>query len=270
MESKVSIIIPTYNGEKYIKGTIESCLNQTYPNVETIVIDDCSNDNTVSILKEYGEKIRLYLNEENQGISKNVNKGVGLSEGKYFILLGHDDLLAKNHVEVMVNEFINDTLVAIHCNSMLIDSLGKKIKLSRDNITQIKKTNNCIFELSIDNFISSCGMIHKKKVFEKVKGWDETYKLYGEWLYYIKSLEHGSIGYSDKVHAFYRRHETNITNTFQNENTRKNLEIYFNNCRSKAIKQGKFNLIQLLNIKIYNTRKKYIIKLKNFIKKIVN
>lgn len=270
MKTKVSIIIPTYNGEKYIKETINSCINQTYHNIEIIVIDDGSNDNTVSILKEYGKKIRLYLNEQNQGISKNVNKGVSLSKGEYFILLGHDDLLAKNHVEVMINEFINDNLVAIHCNSIIIDSFGKEIKLSRDNISQIKKTNNSMFELSIDNFISSCGMIHKKKIFEKVKGWDETYKFYGEWLYYIKSLEFGSIGYSEKVHAFYRRHETNITNTFQNEKIREDLEIYFNNCRSLAIKQGEFSWLQVLNIKIYNTRKKYLIKFKNFIKKIIN
>jgi glycosyltransferase involved in cell wall biosynthesis len=159
MKEMVSIIIPTYNGEKYIKETIDSCLSQTYKELEIIVIDDCSNDSTVKILKEYGNKINLYLNKTNQGISKNINKGVKVSKGKYFIFLGHDDLLPKNHIEIMIKEFNNNDIVSVHCNSFLIDSNGNKIGFIREDYKQFKKTDNCLFELSLDNFISSCGTV---------------------------------------------------------------------------------------------------------------
>lgn len=244
MNKKVSIIIPTYNGEKYIKETIDSCINQTYPNIEIIVIDDCSSDNTINILEEYGEKIKLYLNKENQGISKNVNKGVSLSNGEYFILLGHDDILASNHIEVMISEFDGNDIVSIHCNSMLIDSFGKEMRQARNDKTQTQKTNNCLFELSLDNFISSCGMIHRKDVFVRVSGWDETYKFYGEWLYYIKSIKYGEIKYTDKVKAFYRKHETNITNTFKNKKVQIELNKYKKECRELAHKLNNNTLFE--------------------------
>ncbi len=254
MNKKVSIIILTYNGEKYIKSTIDSCLNQTYKNVEVIIIDDYSTDNTVNILKSYAEKIKLYLNEENQGISKNVNQGVSLSNGEYFILLGHDDLLASNHIEVMINEFDANDIVSIHCNSILIDPFGKELKLARNDKKQIQKTNNCLFELSLDNFISSCGMIHRKDIFEKVNGWDGTYKFYGEWLYYIKSLEYGKIKYTDKTKAFYRRHETNITNSFKNKKIKEQLNKYKNECRFLAHSLNNNTLFENFKFYINNTK----------------
>lgn len=249
MNKTVSIIIPTYNGEKYIKETIDSCLNQTYQNVEIIVIDDCSSDNTINILKGYSEKIRLYLNEQNQGISKNVNKGVFLSTGEYFILLGHDDLLAPNHIEIMVDEFDNNT-VSVCCNSILINSLSEELGSLLKDKMQIKKFHQVLFFLSIDNFINSCGMIHKTEIFRKIKGWDERFRNYGEWLYYIKSLEYGEIMYTTKIKSKYRRHDTNITNTFKEVNVKKELEEYFLYSREFACKSGKFNWIKFLKRKV--------------------
>lgn len=260
MESKVSIIIPTYNGEKYIKETIESCLNQTYPNVGIIVIDDCSNDNTANILKEYGEKIRLYLNETNQGISRNVNKGVNLSEGEYFILLGHDDILPDTHIEIMLQEFDSDT-VAVHCNSILIDGHGDEIGIARNDNKQIAKTDNCLFELSIDNFISSCGMLHRMDIFKRLNGWDEQYKHYGEWLYYIKELQFGKIKYTTKTKAFYRRHETNITNTFKNKKILQQLSRYKDNCKKLAFSHSNPNIIQTVKFFIFYKK----LQLKNYL-----
>lgn len=246
---KVSILIPTYNGEKYIKETIDSCLNQTYPNIEIIVIDDCSIDNTVNILKQYDKEIKLYLNEQNQGISKNVNKGVDLLTGEYFILLGHDDLLSKDHVKIMVNEFDNNT-VSVCCNSILINSLSEEFGLLLKDKVQIKKFYQPLFFLSMDNFINSCGMIHKTEIFRRIKGWDERFRNYGEWLYYIKSLKYGKISYTMKIKSKYRRHDTNITNTFKELNVKKELEEYFLYSREFACKSSKFNRIKFLKRKL--------------------
>jgi len=233
MNKKVSIIIPTYNGAKYIKETIDSCLNQSYKNIEIIVVDDCSSDSTVDILKSYENRIHLTINKTNQGIVKNLNNMTLGLESEYFIFLGHDDILPTNHIEIMIGEFDDDT-IAVHCNSMGIDGNGNETKLIRSDDIQITKTKNCMFELSIDNFISSCGMLHRTDIFQKLNGWDDEYKQYGEWLYYIRELEFGNIKYTTKTKAFYRRHETNITNTFKNKDVKRSLNKYKRVCRNLA------------------------------------
>ena len=257
MNKKVSIIIPTYNGAKYIKETIDSCLNQSYKNIEIIVVDDCSSDSTVDILKSYENRIHLTINKTNQGIVKNLNNMTLGLESEYFIFLGHDDILPTNHIEIMIGEFDDDT-IAVHCNSMGIDGNGNETKLIRSDDIQITKTKNCMFELSIDNFISSCGMLHRTDIFQKLNGWDDEYKQYGEWLYYIRELEFGNIKYTTKTKAFYRRHETNITNTFKNKDVKRSLNKYKRACRNLAHNINKNTISD--NIRYYFNEFKLFIK----------
>ena len=254
----VSIVIPTYNGEKYIKETINSCLNQSFNNIEIIVVDDCSTDGTVEILKAYGKKITFKKNKKNIGIVKTINKVTLGLESDFFILLGHDDVLSAKHIEVMVKEFDNDT-VAVHCNSTVIDGDGKMVRVMWDDDIQKNKTNNYMFELSIHNFISSCGMLHKTVIFKNLNGWDEQYRHYGEWLFYVKELKYGNIKYTTKTRAFYRKHETNITNTFVEKSVKKSLYEYYSRCRESAYKGRKYSFRELV---FFN-----LITLKYFIKK---
>ena len=249
MSKKVSIIIPTYNGKKFIKETIDSCLSQSYKDIEIIVIDDCSSDGTLDILSEYGDKINLILNKTNQGISKNVNKGVEKSAGTYFMLLGHDDVLAPHHLAIMVSEF-NPNIVSVYCNSMMINEDSKELKMLLNDKVQEKKLKTSLLYLSVENFISSCGMLHKKSIFDKVGGWDTKYMHYGEWLYYVKSLKYGSIKYTLKTQSKYRRHSTNITNTFSNKNVKVGLYEYFTECRELAYNGKKFTLVETLFVKM--------------------
>ena len=92
---KISIIIPLYNGEKYIKTTLLSIQNQDLTDIEIIMIDDFSEDNTVNIVKEFMERdkrIILYQNEENKGILYTKTKGVLYAKGKYVMVLDEDDM----------------------------------------------------------------------------------------------------------------------------------------------------------------------------------
>jgi glycosyltransferase involved in cell wall biosynthesis len=91
MNPKVSIIIPVYNGEKYMKEAIDSALAQTYDNCEVIVVNDGSTDHTEAIAKSYGDKIR-YFSKENGGVSSALNVGIENMEGEYFAWLSHDDV----------------------------------------------------------------------------------------------------------------------------------------------------------------------------------
>ncbi|EEB44283.1 Spore coat polysaccharide biosynthesis protein spsA [Providencia alcalifaciens] len=253
---KVTIIILSYNGDLYIEETINSAIKQSYKNIEIIIIDDHSKSETVNKILHFNEnpKIQIFLNKENKGITYNLNKVVLNLDSDFFLLLGHDDIIPANHVETMLSEFDDET-ISVHCNSYIIDSLGKKKKLLKtDSIQQDHSQPEKIFNaLAIDNFISSCGMLHRTKIFKLVKGWEPKYKNYGEWLYYINSLKFGHIKYTTKTIAFYRIHETNITKTFNKKGIKNDVISYKNYCRHKAFKLAKKNLpflIRYLFIKI--------------------
>lgn len=98
MDPKVSIVIPVYNGEDYIREAINSALAQTYKNCEVIVVNDGSTDDTETIVKSYGDKIR-YFSKENGGVSSALNLGIDHMAGEYFQYLPHDDLLHPDKIE---------------------------------------------------------------------------------------------------------------------------------------------------------------------------
>jgi len=254
MKPLISIIIPTYNGEKFIDKTIKSCLNQTYENIEIIIINDNSKDNTEKIIYEflYDQRIKYIKNKRNLGIVKNVNMGYRESKGKYVISLGHDDVLKPNHLEIMYDCFERNTSF-VFCNSELIDENGNFIKNMFDETKILAKLKNPIFEFSKENFINSCGaMVNKEKAFE-VGLWEEfdEFPHYGEWYFWVKLATVGQVKYCDKIKSQYRRHSTNITNTFKDKEVIKKLNKFKNICRKFAYSKGDFTFKQKINFYLY-------------------
>ena len=98
----VSIVIPVHNGEKYIKESIDSCLNQTYNNIEIIVVDDKSEDNTLKILKEYGDKLIVLPVEKQNGLGNVINIGIRKSRGKYIARMDADDIMYLSRIQQQV------------------------------------------------------------------------------------------------------------------------------------------------------------------------
>lgn len=98
---KVSIVIPIYNGSNYMREAIDSALNQTYQNIEVIVVNDGSSDNTEEIALSYGNKIRYY-SKENGGVSTALNLGIQKMTGDYFCFLPHDDVFALDKIEKQI------------------------------------------------------------------------------------------------------------------------------------------------------------------------
>ena len=101
----VSVLVPSFNREKYISETIESILASTYKNFEIIIVDDCSNDNTVKIANNYAKldsRVIIHINDVNLGQFRNRNKAISLARGKYVKFLDSDDLIYPNSLEIMV------------------------------------------------------------------------------------------------------------------------------------------------------------------------
>lgn len=111
---KLSICIPVYNSEKTIRDSVDSALSQTYPDREILVIDDCSTDRTVEILRSYGDKIRLIVNEKNIGIGKMLEKLMAQSKGKYVVYLCGDDQFTNTEVtRDIVNIFNFNAMIGV-------------------------------------------------------------------------------------------------------------------------------------------------------------
>jgi len=135
---KISIITVCYNSEKYIRSTIESVLNQTYENIEYIVIDGCSNDGTVSIIKEYEPKFNgrmKWISEPDKGIYDAMNKGIKMATGDVVGILNSDDFYIENTViEQVADTFTQNKETQIVFGDVLFvkpDNLDKTVRYYR-------------------------------------------------------------------------------------------------------------------------------------------
>jgi len=122
----VSIIIPVYNGSNYVKEAIDSALAQTYKNIEVIVVNDGSTDNTEKIVKSYGDKIR-YFYKENGGVASALNLAIENSKGEYISWLSHDDVYYPNKIQKQIETLskLEDKNTFIYSNSEYINEKGR-------------------------------------------------------------------------------------------------------------------------------------------------
>src|SRR5690625_6208119 len=147
--SKVSIIIPVYNKAPYLDSCISSVINQTYKNLEIIIIDDGSTDNSLEICEKYrkkDERIQL-ISQENQGVSVARNKGIQKASGEWIYFLDADDYLELDAFEILVNEIIQDKEIDLiefgakkwQNNELVGERIPSKKQIYTDNIKLIKE-----------------------------------------------------------------------------------------------------------------------------------
>lgn len=134
---KISIVLPSYNRSDMISKTIESCLNQTHKNIELIIVDDCSSDNSVEIIKQYAKedsRIKFIQNSQNKKLPATLNVGFANAVGEYFTWISDDNLFAFNALEVMLdaiesNKFDDKSkdIGLVYANYVTINDEGKEI-----------------------------------------------------------------------------------------------------------------------------------------------
>lgn len=177
MSKLVSICIPAYNSSEYIGRTIESVLSQTYDNIELVVVDDCSTDNTVEIVKQFDDaRIRLVCNEENLGMTGNWNRCVNECRGEYVKLIPSDDCIYPDCIVKSVEAMENNAGISLTIvGSDLIDNDEKVIgayahwkKAGRVLGGKIAKRS-----VMLNNFFGNpVGALFRKSDFEKTGGFD--------------------------------------------------------------------------------------------------
>ena len=173
----VSIVIPVYNGENYVSEAINSALKQTYKNIEIIVVDDGSKDNTKKICESYGNKIR-YFRKENGGTSTALNLGIKNMRGEYFSWLSHDDMYYPDKIKREIEELAKldnkNTIMMTDLDG--IDENYEKIYethyINHLNAYPLRKKS--MIHPIIYNQTHGCTLLIPKKCFEEVGMFDET------------------------------------------------------------------------------------------------
>jgi len=151
---KVSIIVPAYNCENTIKKCIDSLVNQTYKNIEIIIINDGSTDKTKElIIKNYKEKNEVILiNQKNAGVSCARNKGIEISNGDYISFVDSDDWVEPNFIETMVKTLEEKNVDIVRCN-YIKENKNESIKCSLHDLANKKMFKNEIYTSNINNYL---------------------------------------------------------------------------------------------------------------------
>lgn len=148
----VSIIIPLYNREEYIREAIDSLLLQTYENIEIIVVDDCSTDSGVSIVEAYGDKrIKLIKNKENRGISYTRSRGFDIAKGEYIALLDSDDIAMPNRIATQVSYLSDNPLVGVVGSNRVEFSDKEDIRISKHQLNWEVLKVALLFDMPMTN-----------------------------------------------------------------------------------------------------------------------
>jgi glycosyltransferase involved in cell wall biosynthesis len=124
----ISIALCTYNGERFLKQQLDSLIQQTYKNIEIVIVDDCSSDQTYDILQAYAEQypiFHLHKNETQLGYNRNFEKALKLCAGELIAICDQDDIWRPDKIEIQ-QEAIKDNLL-VYCDSILIDGNGESM-----------------------------------------------------------------------------------------------------------------------------------------------
>ncbi|AWC30696.1 glycosyltransferase family 2 protein [Bacillus cytotoxicus] len=226
----VSVVIPLYNAEKYIEETMQSILNQTYQNIEIIVVDDGSKDQSPTIVKElqrkHPEKVR-YIHQKNQGVSVARNTGIEHANGEYVAFLDSDDLWHPSKIEKQVQSMHLNNMDACYCGYMnFYEETGEKVEhvtnFIKGDMTKAFLTHQVVAQTSTWIFKRSIVMNHDIR-FTPGCSWGEDL----EFLFKLMSVT--NVCYVAEYLTYYRiLSEGNLSSKYKDYElkTKKELEVF--------------------------------------------
>jgi glycosyltransferase involved in cell wall biosynthesis len=235
----VSIIIPAYNCEKFIQQSLESILNQSYSNIEILVCDDASKDNTKKILDEYKDlRIKRFHNEINLGYLKTCNKLFELSKGEFIAFQDADDYSDLKRIELQIKFLIENKEYAL-CGTNLtqIDESNNSLYC-----TNYKKENDEIVEnIKSGNFsIIPNSFVFKREVYQKIGGYNEFFDRIGVEDYYwtwliLQQFKMKNLSYAG---YHYRFNPNSVTGNISNNPSKININYILNDLIKQQIETG--------------------------------
>lgn len=200
----ISIVLPVYNGERFLSQSIDSILGQTYRNWELIIVNDCSMDNTLKICQDYASKdtrIKIVNNVINQKLPRSLNIGFQNAKGRYLTWTSDDNCYEDNALERLI-EFLhqNTEYGMVYSDMILMDENGKDIgrRTSKDNQLY---SFNCI----------GASFLYTRECYEKVGEYDVNRFLVEDYEYWLRIAKSFKIGHLTELLYKYRFHNNSLT-----------------------------------------------------------
>ncbi len=246
-EPLVTVVLPVYNRPNVIK-TIESILNQTYKNLEILIIDNCSTDKTVEeIRKIQDDRIRLIINEKNMGQTYSINRGLELSRGKYIARIDSDDIALPSRIEKQV-EFLENNPEFVLC--------GSWVKYISDDDEELYTVKTCsTYEGMKFMQTIACGMYHPASMYRKdiidtynIR-YDYNIHMAEDYDLWAKLMQHGKALNLPEVLLYYRRGSSNDSEKHREIMGKESLEIRRRICETIDYgEQDKKKFLELISL----------------------
>jgi glycosyltransferase involved in cell wall biosynthesis len=242
---KITIITPSYNQGQYIEETIRSVLLQGYPNLEYIIIDGGSTDNTVEIISKYDTWITYWVSERDAGQSEAINKGAIKSTGELINWLNSDDLLAEGTLLNLAYQYINNPSHEIFIGQIAhfdTDIANKNWIGSMQIFTKIENT------IIFSGFVQPA-MFYKNDVWQKLGGVRTEFFFCMDldlWCRYLTQFGQANICKTDSLYAYFRHHEFAKTTKHSERHISEKVAIFISILKSCRISNEKIRMLQKL------------------------
>ncbi len=188
MKPTVSVIIPVYNGAGEVRRAIDSALGQKHTDVEVIVINDGSKDETGSVLAEYGDQIRA-INQQNRGLSRTRNNGIALSAGEWVAFLDHDDYWQPDKLSLQLKAAERTGFDVIYTNAGNFGDVARVAELRSE--PEAMAEGDLLSQLLLDNFIVVSSVMIRRTVIQDMGGFDTSLPSVEDWDLWLKLASRG-------------------------------------------------------------------------------
>lgn len=205
---KVSVMIITYNQEDLISETIESVINQNYENIEIVIADDASTDNTPAIINEYAKKypgiVIPVLNETNLGITGNSNAAFFSCTGELIAVLGGDDLFLNGKIQSQIELFRDPNVVlSYHPVDIFLHQTNETLFIT--NMVEREKIND-VYDLITKGGIPGASSVMVRRSACPSHGFDPQFPVVSDWIFFIEVSLQGKIAPLSEIYGRYRKH----------------------------------------------------------------
>ncbi|NJL12521.1 MAG: glycosyltransferase [Microscillaceae bacterium] len=247
---KISIVSPSYNQGQYLEETILSVIGQNYPNLEYIIIDGGSTDNSVEIIKKYEKHLAYWVSEPDRGQAHAINKGFAMATGDILAWLNSDDMYMPN--------ILNFIAINLKETSQAMLLFGDVIHIQEDNKKLFSNSSIKYFEQQLElcyvDFIVQPSSFWTRKTWETLGDLNEKYNYVFDWEWFIKAQQAKTkFVYISKYLSIYRIHSSHKTGIGGNERMIEILDVF-----NRYLPVAMHDLVQRINTNrhhIINTQK---------------
>lgn len=209
MKPLVSVIIPNYNYASYVREAIDSVLAQTYSNIEIIVVDDGSKDESKIILESYGNKIKAIF-QQNQGVSAARNNGIEQSKGEFIAFLDADDVWLPQKIEKQIERFSGDeSLGLVHVGVEDIDADGNILQAHLDGLEGDVSHELLLFTRAVI-LGGGSGIMIRHSILKEIGGFDSRLSTSADWDVIYQVSNRYKVGFIAEILLKYRIHGSNM------------------------------------------------------------